>query len=324
MGLVKFPEEKLAQRVLKLHNLTIPFDLKLLVEQYANVIFMHIPFAGIDGVSLNLKVPGKKPKVIVNTATGTKRQNFTLAHELGHIIIPWHLGTIIDETYPQLFKDYQYSIIEQEANRFAAELLMPSDWILERFKSLDGDLSTLHNEIVLVSKVSEQAAAIRMIQVLPKDIIYWAVDGDLIIHSGRTEKTSAFLPDNDSKFDIEFYPYIEKHFINSKSAIKYYWFKLSANVEIHGKENDDRTWKELFDKIVSDIKPMEEQKNFKFSVNGIIAAANGKVKQESDYSYSSVLSAVLYRLRRPELKEFVSHEDFETFVIKKVKSMLEH
>lgn len=97
MRLAQLPEIKMARKIIKRHSLKVPFDLDGLVEQYAIIIYKSIPVDSVDGVCLHLKTAGKTPTVIVNADSVRTRQNFTLAHELGHIIIPWHLGTFIDK-----------------------------------------------------------------------------------------------------------------------------------------------------------------------------------------------------------------------------------
>ena len=321
MGLEFLPEEKIAQRVFKINSLKIPFDIEMLVKKYATVIYKNIPIIGIDGVSLNLKMPGKKPTVIVNNNISTKRQTFTLAHELGHVIIPWHIGTIVDDIYNQSYKDYQYSILEQEANRFAAELLMPSDWVLVKYIKLKKNLSELQSLIVDKTGVSDQAGAIKMISLLPKDISYCAVENGKVLHSGSTNRTNAFPHQIGSNFNKNLYPYIDNHFIYSSGTIEYHWWKLSSKITLSTNHNDKRTWREILDNIIEDIAPEGDDKKFKSSINGIVAHANGKIKQEKDYSIDTVVSAVIYRLRREDMKDFTSHRDFEIFVTRKVESM---
>jgi Zn-dependent peptidase ImmA (M78 family)/transcriptional regulator with XRE-family HTH domain len=62
----------------------------------------------VDAVSGCL--PGEDPVVLLNVGTPADRQRFTLAHELGHMVM-----------HPVPHPDQ-----EKQANRFAAELLMPS------------------------------------------------------------------------------------------------------------------------------------------------------------------------------------------------------
>ncbi|MGC4102328.1 ImmA/IrrE family metallo-endopeptidase [Ferruginibacter sp.] len=166
MGIVHRPEVKMARRLIEKHSLEIPFDLRQLVEIYADVIFKHIPLEGIDGVSMHLKTAGRRPKIIVNTNASDTRQNFTLAHELGHVIIPWHYGTIVDEIEegkPQFNSPYWN--LEHEANRFASEILMPFKWVYALYQHYP-DSNYLVSEICDHCGVSEIAAKIRVRNVL--------------------------------------------------------------------------------------------------------------------------------------------------------------
>jgi len=66
------------------------------------------------------------PIVFINNSTAHARQTFTLIHELGHILFGVHGVTDVDESYfkHMLMHDRNLEII---CNRFAAELLVPSD-----------------------------------------------------------------------------------------------------------------------------------------------------------------------------------------------------
>lgn len=65
----------------------------------------------------------------VNTQENPKRQNFTIAHELGHYI----LGHTEKAGYEMLYRDDRKnnydSPMEQEANCFAANLLVPEKFL---------------------------------------------------------------------------------------------------------------------------------------------------------------------------------------------------
>lgn len=319
MGVEELPEVKLAQKFLAKHSLKIPFDTVKLVAKYASLIYKEIPFKGIDGVSINIKVPGKVPKIIVNTLLPPKRQLFTLAHELGHIIIPWHLGTIIDDIYSQSYKDHLYSELEQEANRFASELLMPFDWVTRNIEKCKDDYAMLHKTIALSSGVSDQAAAIRLIETLPQNIIYTAEENGIVLHTGKTARTYAFLQNNENVFNKNFYPYTDSYSTYQANSICYHWWKISDEIDISTKDN--REWREILNQIAIDINPTEGVEQFKKSINGIVAYANGKVKLQGNYNINSVISACIYRLRRSELDSFTNHPDFEDFVKIKVQDL---
>lgn len=69
------------------------------------------PSSRVDGLS---QWSGAYPVVLINSAAPTDRKRLTLAHELGHLVL--HSVHLDDE-------------VEGQANRFAAELLMPEDEI---------------------------------------------------------------------------------------------------------------------------------------------------------------------------------------------------
>ncbi len=316
MGIENFPEVKFARRLLAKRSLTIPFDIDELISNYGDIVYKEIPFEGIDGVSVNIKVPGKFPKIVVNSTLPPKRQLFTKAHELGHIIIPWHLGTIVDDIYSQGYKDFIYSELEQEANRFAAELLMPKDWLIGYVEKHKDNYALLHETIALKSCVSDYAAAIRLIGILPKNILFTAVENGYVKHSGRTANTDAYLQNNNEIFKADFYPYNDSYTIYKTNSLNYHWWKISDEVEISTEDN--REWREILNSIANDINPPEGVVQFKKSINGIVAHANGKVKMQGEYSVKTVISACISRLRRDGLVRFTSHPDFESFVKAKV------
>lgn len=316
-GLIDSPVIKLAKKFGKIHSLAPPIDIEKLVKKYASLIYRDIPITGVDGVSINLKKVGKIPKVVASPSLSKGRLYFTLAHELGHIIIPWHIGTIADNISVVDQEDYEYYFLEQEANQFAAEILMPSDWILNEYQSKE-DLAALHNLIHKKCNVSYHAAAIRMIQLLPSNIIYIAEESKNIAHSGKTQDTSAGLPDAGNLYRKGMFPYTKTESTLAITGTNYHWIELSSTIAITS--NDARTWREILNTIVDDIMPHEDPKKYKMSINGIVAAANSVAKRRENYSLESITSDCIYRFsNRPEYQDFVGHQDFEKFIISRSK-----
>lgn len=126
------PEVEIASLIASRHKYLPGSDLSSLVEEYADVEHRAIPVPNVDGVSLHLKVKGRRPSIIVNSHIAQTRQRFTLAHEFGHVLIPWHIGTIFSFSSADGHTDgadQAYWEMEAKANRFAAELLMPQQWL---------------------------------------------------------------------------------------------------------------------------------------------------------------------------------------------------
>jgi Zn-dependent peptidase ImmA (M78 family) len=143
------PEAKLAIRLINSRSLTPPIDIHELIREFAELHERNFPaHLDMDGLCLGLKASRDKPKVILNTKRPKSRQRFTLAHELGHILIPWHTGDIVDyisASDDDKRYDPSHLIIESEANRFASELLLPSHWLSDQIKDFDSLSTTLKN-----------------------------------------------------------------------------------------------------------------------------------------------------------------------------------
>lgn len=115
-----------------------------------------------------------EPVIGVNSFHSNTRQRFTVAHELGHLLLHEGRPMIVDhvvrvrlnlrDEISSLATDKQ----EIEANRFAAELLMPRDWIIGEVEAAlenehDLDEETLIRELAESFEVSTQAMEYRLV-----------------------------------------------------------------------------------------------------------------------------------------------------------------
>ncbi len=110
-------------------------DLVGLVE--GNGIFVvRLPGTeGFQGVSIRDPRKDLPPVMFVSADDPADRERWTVAHELGHIVLHHHIATVGDDE----------DEIEDEANAFAAEFLMPAHEIRHQLSSRTGlaDLAQL-------------------------------------------------------------------------------------------------------------------------------------------------------------------------------------
>ncbi|WP_417481605.1 XRE family transcriptional regulator [Maricaulis sp.] len=120
--------EKIAQ-LLRRHWKLPAGPLKNLTLQCerAGILIMHSHMDGTSVSGLTMNVPGLQPIIVINRSMPADRMRFTLAHELGHLIM--HRFPT-----PQM---------EKEADAFASELLMPVDDIRPAFVGRKIDLKLL-------------------------------------------------------------------------------------------------------------------------------------------------------------------------------------
>ena len=311
-----------ARRLVEKYDLKPPIDIDELVSKYADLKFASIPFEWADGISLNLKVIGKPTRVIVNKNMPPARQRFTMAHELGHVIIPWHVGTIIDHIDPEkAVGASQYWEIEGEANTFAAELLMPKQFIVELMDS-EQNLARIHRIITKECEVSPFASAIRLSSFIPSNVVYAYERNNAVEFSGRTPGTIASALGRGGEMPIDPFDYATSYFHKVLSGGITHWWVLPN--EIHFDINDDREWRDILTNIVSDIGVDASQvQKFKLSVNGVVAYANGVCKRSNQYTVDSVVSASIQRFKdREGYDSFVSHPDFIAFLVKRAEGLV--
>lgn len=167
---------KRARLFFKYHNLSLPVDVERLLSSYASVEEMYLPIDG-DAICINNI---EMPHIIIKSNMPAYRKRFTYAHELAHLQIPSHTGMISCTTE---FKDSinmtAYYEMEQEANAFAAELLMPSDWLASLIP-IHKNISDLIDYIMEKANVSFSAVVYNIIPLLSPDqlfVIYNKIDG---------------------------------------------------------------------------------------------------------------------------------------------------
>lgn len=103
------------------------------LAQDAGALISYQPFEAQDISGLLYRTAGTAPVIGVNSNNPKVRQRFTIAHELGHLRLHDGHDLILERLVRLNFRDATSSTAsdaeEIEANHFAAELLMPDDFL---------------------------------------------------------------------------------------------------------------------------------------------------------------------------------------------------
>ena len=166
-----------AQRVLaELSVDRVPVPVDEIAGHYAHVLKRKLDDA-ISGmlVPLESTPTDKEWAIVVNSQHARVRQRFTIAHELGHLLLHRFTSPHADRGFKVRFRDQRSSdgqILEEiEANHFAAELLLPQRLLRERIRQLNLEyvpLSTDQQDAQAMRNlardfgVSQQALSIRL------------------------------------------------------------------------------------------------------------------------------------------------------------------
>lgn len=144
-----------AEKILEEHNLSEP---PIVPQNLVKKLGLQIKFVkfinGLKEIAGYLDIGDSA--IYVNSKDCPNKQAFTIAHELGHWIMHKEMLVENPDKHVALLRDpskkLEYNTIEQEANCFAANLLVPKK-MLDRYKRFVGvkqlaDLFVVSKDVV--------------------------------------------------------------------------------------------------------------------------------------------------------------------------------
>lgn len=159
-----------AKRILKKYpGQRLPIKVEVIAKDLGASI-AYDRFENDSNMSAMLYRDSKKTVIGVNSLHSILRQRFSIAHEIGHLVL--HNGELyIDRSAKVNFRDHRASLAidseEIEANTFAAELLMPENIVITETKRFVNNNSKSDPSELIVSlakkfKVSQKAIDYRL------------------------------------------------------------------------------------------------------------------------------------------------------------------
>jgi Zn-dependent peptidase ImmA (M78 family) len=139
------------------------------VEKLAALLHAEIVLQSFSGEISGIVHRNKDGSAVigVNTSHSIQRQRFTIAHEIGHLLLHADENLHVDKNFPIGLRNETSSEAvnenEIEANQFAAALLMPVQLLAKDIKPLVGsDVLIAIHKLARKYGVSEQAMSIRL------------------------------------------------------------------------------------------------------------------------------------------------------------------
>ena len=318
----------LADVIVERFDVHPPVDVARLVENYASITELTRDIPDVDALLLGLDSDHKH--VLLNPERKGQRRRFTLAHELGHILIAWHeaheLLCVADSEYdvdePAIShrlpgadpKSQEIRAQELEADAFAARTLVPKRFV-DTISSLPVEEMLLRLE---TADVSIPAGMRALSESLTPGYVFAMLDNRNFVtktwHSGQG-RTGVPRVGGISRGEA-----VDKHsamrtLAESGWAYHYghriWWGR--ADVDVPVPESTDQ-WKPFLQTICDDLaegNPAMSRSLYQ-SVMGICGAL---VNDIDEASQERVTGLMMIRLkRRQDLDAFVNHPAFEKFV----------
>jgi Zn-dependent peptidase ImmA (M78 family) len=163
----------------------LPVRIDEIARKYSFIQYNKLP-TEISGMIIPAPQDSRKRWIIVvNKDHGHERQRFSLAHELGHLVLHEYKTPHADGIRQVRFRDADSALgtnrDEIEANQFAAELLMPTSLIITELKRLGLDswdgisseaTTKAFDELAAKCRVSQQALLLRIGNLFHRDERY--------------------------------------------------------------------------------------------------------------------------------------------------------
>lgn len=161
------PQDSARQILERLHIKTAPVP----VEKIAKALGAVVRFSPLDEeLSGMVYIKDGVPVIGVNALHHPNRQRFTIAHEIGHLVMHRDLiseSVHVDKQFRILMRNSNSAsgleAIEVQANQFAAELLIPSSMFdLMKITASDIDDDAPLDELAKKFRVSKQMLEYRI------------------------------------------------------------------------------------------------------------------------------------------------------------------
>lgn len=264
---------KFATNIAKDFNLTPPIDPIEIIKNYGIDIIEEENKVGIEAYS---KLTDN-PCIIINPEfTFPARKNFTLSHELGHIVIPWHNGDTkfnTDTSYIKIAGKSYIDTQELEANLFASELLIPSEWVKSQIPNEKINLKDTLENIQKIAQTSVMACMYALENALPKGHLFY-VKADYNEYWKKFIAPSTNIGSLYYEEEQEFKAldlcciYKERFHISQYEVVHYFMLSCPESDVIKGIYKETNSVCETID-IISDYNMIKAMLSIKYILNSI-------------------------------------------------------
>lgn len=317
-------EQRLAAEIVRRFGLVPPIPLGGLVATFADLEFDQIPVS-CDGLVVGLH--RQRPLILLDDRAPSRRQRFTLAHELGHVLLPWHTGAFACDTRWSVFSGggVAFSQAEPEANRFASELLVPTKWLGAIIDRLGADLVSPLLHAIEVADVSAWVACLRLVRMLPSGFVFAMVDlSGRVLLSGQSDGTRLSPPGAGERLDRR----LLDRFAVSVEEVRYgarriVWWRFGERGDDDAAPADETPSGILLDGLLERHLPEHERTRVRQSLGGVIGAANSIAMHEGrsrpDQLYGLFASRFAKDRRLPG--SLIEDEDFERWLRRRAEEL---
>lgn len=303
-----------AARYVDLHSLTPPVNPRDLLELVENAeIYRETWPYEVDAILVGFE---GAPSVYLRATENLLRERFTLAHELGHLVLPWHVPQESCNSGDGEPEDWiARRGGEQEADLFASCILAPDRWLRKVTSDYGTDMTGILQDLNALEMTTIAALRALRRSILP-GWVFSAYGGNRIIMSPGTSIRTV------SQDSLETLESLRAESLESGVAsLNSYdveWFRLHEHREPPSAESDPRRTTQILRDAVAWVSDDPGDQEHLFNVaNGVIGAMWNK---SHDKKPGQIFSALRYRAaEHPELSIMLDVPDFDLWLGRKIE-----
>lgn len=298
-------------------GLAPPVPVEDLVVAHADIRRLFLEDApDLDAVVHGLRGGRARPVVVLNEDRPETRIRFTLAHELGHLMLAWHIGTI--ECHVEDGDDDRTGVavaFEREADAFAARLLVPARFVREIVGLPEPDMLARLAE----AQVSPDAGLRSLAGLLPPGHVLVLLDGTgtSVASAYRSPGTDSPWLSRGSRLDTARLGRMFARSGRARHQNRHVWWGTHGPPAAVAAGSND--WQSLLTAMVEAAAPGETRGGSLWkSANGVASNANGSSPTRD---VAAIAAKIRQRfLRRDDLQPLVQHPLFDEFVAARARA----
>lgn len=306
---------RLADTIIRERDLEVPVPVEALVRDYADL--RAVPFEGLSKVDALVHglQSSDRPTVLLNAAKPSRRQRFTLGHELGHISMAWHIGTIschastddaADEAAHRTKLMGESSQLEREADVFASRLLVPSRFVATLDLTEPGSML----DELQRANVSPAAGMHSLVAQLPPGFAFALLNGATVEASAESYGTVNLGFYRGQDFDSASYSALaDRSGIRQHHGRTVWWGLITSTRDL---TTSSPEWRPIWEQIRQAVAPGEGPGS---TLNKRAMAVTSSAHNDVGHDDLPLLAQRirLHFLRREHLVRFVDHPLFDDF-----------
>ncbi|MGW6427237.1 ImmA/IrrE family metallo-endopeptidase [Nocardia sp. NPDC055053] len=294
--------QNVAALLVERFDLVPPVPVEELLAHYADVQACDWPIDTVDAVMV--RGPVGKPQVFYRPNGHRLRLRFTLAHELGHLNLAWHLGFQTCDTHQPNTNpahDAAAGQIEQEADHFASCLLVPDRWLSGVLNQHGHDMARIL-ESIAKAEVSAMASLLALRRGLPAGWIFRINNQPHIPTRSTLMSSNLDAAARDSGM-------VELH----GQTVR--WWRMCRPYTIPAEDTDPRKARDLLRSAIYATEPdPDRHARIEMSVNGTVG---GGTKDVVGKPPGHVYASLIYRFQTSSNAMLLDQPDFELWLRRK-------